>query len=260
MRISALIFIFLCFQCNLYSQDVNGTGEEATEEEDTVTESVENKESTHAIITPDALPATRTYQAQPFSEKKFDNDIWQKIIGDTDYKETKQKESKSISMPQVPWAGPVLRIISYLAIISVVILLLYNIIKNTSLDFRVKNNVLVRPNIEKAVEDIEEIEIDSLLERARREGNFKLAVRLYYLGILKKLNTAKLIVWKKDKTNRDYLFELFSGNHYFAEVSGLTASYEAVWYGEHALTSESFQALSNHFEDVSRKISEPANV
>jgi hypothetical protein len=259
MRILTVIFILFYVHCNLYSQDAEGSGTESNSDKYTVAESGDSKDLTHSIVPPDALPATRKYQSEAFTERKFDNAKWQKIVGDTDYKETKRPVSKTISAPKMPWAGPVLRLISYAVIISIVVLLLYNVIKNTSLDFKVRNNVVPPRNIENTLENIEEIDFDNLLALARREGNFKLAVRLYYLSILKKLNAAKIIVWKRDKTNRDYLFELFSSNHYFEDMRQLTAFYEAVWYGEHRLTSESFQTMSVHFENVSRKIGNPAH-
>jgi hypothetical protein len=96
-----------------------------------------------------------------------------------------------------------------------------------------------------------------LLAQARSAGNFKLAVRFYFLSILKKLHNSGIISWKRDKTNRDYLYELFSRNYYFEEIRRLTNSYEEVWYGEHVLTEESFQVLTEDFERIHDKLKTP---
>jgi hypothetical protein len=72
--------------------------------------------------------------------------------------------------------------------------------------------------------------------------------------MLKKLNEIGMIAWKRDKTNRDYLGELFQRNFLFDEIRKLTLSYEAVWYGEHELKAESYQELTKRFEITYQKL------
>ena len=98
--------------------------------------------------------------------------------------------------------------------------ILYFVINSISLNLKIKREELKKEDIQDGVENIEDVDIESLLARAREEGNFKIAIRLYYLLLLKKLHTLNVIVWKKDKTNRDYLSELFSRNFYFDEIPG----------------------------------------
>ena len=73
-------------------------------------------------------------------------------------------------------------------------------------------------------------------------------------GLLKKLNEEGFIVWKKDKTNRDYLTELFSKPNYFEEVRRLTLAYEQIWYGDHTLPVESYQKLITEFKSIDQKL------
>jgi hypothetical protein len=183
-------------------------------------------------------------------------------VRDTDYNEKKPEKKKDEaksgesngSRSIAPWGGAVFRLIAYAVMIGVVILLLYLVLKNISLKQKLTKTNITREDYEAPVENIEEIDIDSWLRQARAEGNLRLAIRLYYLGLLKKLNETGLIIWKKDKTNRDYLTELFSRNEYFDEVKTLTLSYEQVWYGEHSLTSESFEKIIAGFETVYNKL------
>jgi hypothetical protein len=142
----------------------------------------------------------------------------------------------------------------------VVVLLLYLIIKNIRFDVKLRKTKVTREDFEVPVENIEEIDIELLLQQARRDGNYRLAVRLYYLGLLKKLNEMGKIVWKKDKTNRDYLTELFQREYHFDEIKELTLSYEKVWYGEHGLTPDSFQTITSGFESVYQKMNTPSTL
>jgi hypothetical protein len=100
------------------------------------------------------------------------------------------------------------------------------------------------------------MDIEALLEQARRSGDFKAAVRLYYLKLLKRLHEMEKIVWKKEKTNRDYLSELFAKDFHFQRMRGLTLSYESVWYGDHDINPESFQRICSQFESVFTELSD----
>ncbi|WP_157530427.1 DUF4129 domain-containing protein [Hymenobacter norwichensis] len=81
-------------------------------------------------------------------------------------------------------------------------------------------------------EDIHALDFGALLREAETTGNYRLAVRLGYLEVLKQLTDQGLIRWQPDKTNHDYLYELPPGPlpPAFRE---LTRQFDFVWYGEH---------------------------
>ncbi|MEX1240120.1 MAG: DUF4129 domain-containing protein [Cyclobacteriaceae bacterium] len=216
-------------------------------------------EYSNKLMPADELETTRDYQSEPLSMRKFDAQKWKEIVGDADFNEdpSKKPEPKNkaeAEQSSMPWAGPLLKLFSYAIIIGVVLLLLYMVLKNVAFDLRIKRGELRTDNIENGVDNIEDVDIQALLEQARAERNFRVAVRLYYLGLLKKLHELNVIVWKKDKTNRDYLSELFARDFYFEDVRVLTHSYEAVWYGQHSLAPETFRKLSTQFESIYQKM------
>jgi hypothetical protein len=92
-------------------------------------------------------------------------------------------------------------------------------------------------------EDIHALDFNALLSQAEAEGNYRLAVRLGYLFVLKQLTDQGLIQWQPDKTNHDYLRELTSGQlrPAFREV---TRQFEYVWYGEQEDLSPAHYALA----------------
>lgn len=208
---------------------------------------------THALMAPDQLPTSRNYQNENVIMKKFDDAKWKEIAGKVNFNE-KPVEIDEPRQFSVPWAGTVFKLVSYIVVIALVVLLLYYVVVNTYFEAKIKRTNIQGGDLQKAIENIEEIDIDGLLDRATKEGNFKVAVRLYYLSLLKKLHSLGVIDWKKDKTNRDYLGELLLRNFYFDEVRKLTLFYETVWYGEHVLKQASFQHLASEFETVFLKI------
>jgi len=216
-------------------------------------------------VAPDVLPGTVDYKAKKVSVRNFDNEKWKTIAGSTNYEEKPEEIPEEKEEPEeeketeratqsTPWSGEILRAISFVLIIVIVLALLYFLLKNVTFDTKLRSRSMEVHDLVAQVENIEDLDIQTLLQKTLAEGNLRLAVRLYYLGLLKKLNDVGLITWKRDKTNRDYLFELFPKEYYFEEVEKLTLAYEQVWYGEHPITRESFQTLSNSFETVDQKL------
>ena len=217
-------------------------------------------ETEHVLISPAELNTTRAYQSETVTLQRFDETKWKEVVGNVTFEEEAEEEESTVENNPItlpPWGGMLLKIVSYIIIIAIVIFLLYYVIRNVSFDTKI-NRATVESNVaDDVLENIEEVDIDGLLTQARSAGNFKLAVRFYFLSILKKLNNSGMIVWKRDKTNRDYLYELFSRNYYFEDIRRLTNSYEEVWYGEHVLTDQSFQVLSEDFETIHEKLKTP---
>lgn len=90
-------------------------------------------------------------------------------------------------------------------------------------------------------EDLHGLDLDTLLTQAEDARNYRLAVRLGYLRVLRQLSDKGLIRWQPDKTNHDYLYELPTGPlpEAFRE---LTRQFEYVWYGEQDdLTAEDYE-------------------
>ncbi len=263
MRLILLLFIVCFYALHLRAQQADSAGyghrdarDEAFPPDDDHTTSPGDGDSVRRMRRPEQLWTSGNYKSEHTDIRQFDENKWKAVIGNADFQETPQKENQTNSSPSysLPWAGALLKLVSYIAIIGIVIFLLYLVLRNVSIDLKMKRSEVKKSSAEKAVENIEDVDIYGLLEQARSEGNFRMAVRLYYLGLLKKLHELGVIAWKKDKTNRDYLAELFSKDFYFQEVQRLTVSYEAVWYGEHNLNAASFQHLSSRFEFVLQEI------
>ena len=234
---------------------------ESIESDDYAEYEYETEPAPHGLIPADELETTRAYRSGTLVLRPFDPSKWEQVVGDMDYNEVPDEdEAEDDAMndwPAIPWGGPLLKLIAYIFITALVLLLVYLVIRNISFGQRITRAEIQVDDLSAAVANIEEVDIQGLLDQARAEGNFRAAVRLYYLGLLKKLHALNVISWKKDKTNRDYLAELSARDYHFEDIRSLTNAYEAVWYGDHALGAESFQRLAVQFETVYRKVSNP---
>jgi len=117
------------------------------------------------------------------------------------------------------------------------------------------------------LEDIEEEKLVatgvslSLLERAEEAGQFDVAVRLLYIQLLKELQDAGLIQYRRDYSNRDYQKQL-AGKDVLPDFRDVTIDYERYWYGKYAieklgyrLVQRKFNVLSNQIVSSSAKVS-----
>ncbi|MFD0962982.1 hypothetical protein [Pseudofulvibacter geojedonensis] len=100
---------------------------------------------------------------------------------------------------------------------------------------------------------IENINIDELLQQAINNKEYRLAVRYYFLTILKELNLKKQIKLDKDKTNSDYLFEI-SKDSIRKQFSYTSYVYDYVWYGEFKLEDDEFNQIQNSFINFKKDI------
>ncbi|WP_299667193.1 hypothetical protein [uncultured Polaribacter sp.] len=100
-------------------------------------------------------------------------------------------------------------------------------------------------------EDIHEVDLEALLQQAIAAQNYRLAIRYYYLSVLKLLANKKLIDYHKDKTNAAYKFELEKGSMR-DEFSYLSYVYTYVWYGEFSINTTDFSKIQEKYKSFKK--------
>ena len=140
--------------------------------------------------------------------------------------------------------GPIFSGFLYVLIAALVIFILFTIFSSIKVDKKIKN-----PDIPKQdeIEDIEIIDAESGLELALKAGNYRDAVRMLFIKLLQVLVQQNSIKWKSEKTNRDYLKEMF--NHQkIQHFNNLVIAYERIWYGSEPIDKLFFEYLRADFE------------
>jgi hypothetical protein len=103
-------------------------------------------------------------------------------------------------------------------------------------------------------EDLFKIDYDKDIQGAIGATNYRLAVRLLFLKLLKNLSLNDIIQYKQEKTNFAYLSEMRSGP-YYNDFFHLARNYEYIWYGKFEIDKETFGTIKTHFENFDRKLS-----
>jgi hypothetical protein len=103
---------------------------------------------------------------------------------------------------------------------------------------------------EEITEDIFAINYQREIDKAAAAGNYRLAVRLMFLRLLKNMAEKNIIRYQQDKTNFDYLMQLH-GTSYYPHFFRITRNYEYSWYGKFDISEDNYRLIRNdvdHFE------------
>ncbi|MEZ4802381.1 MAG: DUF4129 domain-containing protein [Gelidibacter sp.] len=85
-----------------------------------------------------------------------------------------------------------------------------------------------------------------LIAEAEQNGNYRLAIRYYYLWLLKGLTNAEIIRYDVEKTNSDYFNEITS-KQMKDEFSYTSYLYNYIWYGEFDVNQQQFDKAKSAF-------------
>jgi hypothetical protein len=112
----------------------------------------------------------------------------------------------------------------------------------------------LKNSLQEIEENLPMADVETPLQKAIRLGEYKVAMRMYFLLILQKLATQNLIKWRKDKTNREYSRELRNAA-FLPKFMEATLAYERAWFGEKELNKEEFEEKQLIFEELKRILS-----
>ncbi|WP_431124537.1 DUF4129 domain-containing protein [Flagellimonas flava] len=120
-----------------------------------------------------------------------------------------------------------------------------------SLIYTQKNPNIVSLSEEERIIKTEDIQ--QLIRDALAQNNYRLAIRYYYLFILKLLTERELIEWQLQKTNDDYIAEL-SNSQLKTPFSRATLLYDYIWYGEFNIDQDRYTKAEQVFVTLKNAI------
>ncbi len=208
------------------------------------------------------------YLNSEIKENPIDKDSWKEIIDGLDYtegdiEEEEEEEDVNVSPTENntraypsetpepgPWSG-VFKFIFIAIVVIGVVLLVMNLMGaggfSTPKKRKKKNGLGTDIDIENIEAHIYESDLERFIREAVEQKNYALAIRLYYLAIIKELSLNKVIRWKKDKTNKDYIREMRKTNA-FQAFREATRVFERVWYGQGELTEPDYKSIKPQFD------------
>src|SRR5690606_32971103 len=175
---------------------------------------------------------------------KNDDDFWY-----ADGVFIKRREGNDSGFRWAPIMKPIIWLVIIVGFVTFLVIFLSN--SNTRL-FR-KTSKITDEEINPATSDIFNINYQAEINKAAGAGNYRFAVRLMFLRLLRELSDTGKIQYRQDGTNFDYMMQLH-GTALYGDFPRLTRHYEYSWYGQFAIDTEKYGHIANDFENFRQRL------
>ncbi len=267
VKFKTILFFFLLFCCSqLHAQDDEvtdsvsiDTTKEATEtiKEEATGEKTDEEKKRNYFLQKDIYVST----ADSLHLRKLPAAVVKKMLDDDDYwyanalfkkKKVKKEENESyVPLWQRSWFQTLLWLLIIGGFAGFIIWYLAG--SNVSLFRKKARSIGNEDQDEVETENIFAINYQKEIDKAARQENYRLAVRLMFLRLLKNLSEKNIIQYNQDKTNLDYLLQL-RPTRYYKDFFRITRNYEYSWYGQFEVNEQAYHIIRNDFDNFDRQL------
>lgn len=205
---------------------------------------------------------TFTTTVIPQNSREFNRELWKKEAQELDYveleapeeieKEERFTERQIQSSENTIFSSGAMNIILYIIVGLILVGLIVFLIIQYKEDPEIKNQkIIIEEDLD--IETTQKRELEIKVEKALEIENYRLAVRIYFLIIIKSLSVRELINWQKRKTNYIYLKEI-GDNQLKTQFATTIKLFEIVWYGRVQISEDEYKGIEPVFKDLIRAI------
>ncbi len=249
-----LLLTVMTYNNNVAAQDTAADGDsvpsetkkvptqiDGVEEEEHFLQNWENREDEPTLH-------ERHVPAGQVKKLQRDDDFW---YANAMIRKVKARQKAETSMPLVKriWFQTLLWLIIIASFAGVLIWYLAD--SNVGL-FRKKNKMIESDVALQDDQDIFNINYQLEIDKAIQQKNYRLAIRLMFLRMLKDLSEKKIIQYTQDKTNFDYLMQLHS-TRYYDGFFRIARNYEFSWYGQFEVNENAFRIIQGDFNQFNNQ-------
>lgn len=207
-----------------------------------------------------------SYSQSANNKQLLDEQEWKELTQGQDYIEkSKERESNETiednRLKPEPFfkLDEVMQLLAYALLIVILAVLIWFLISNKIISAQSflswKAGTINNPDPKfenpEIVSDIDELQ--SLLQEALDQNQYQVAVRIRFILLLRLMDEKKLLKFKIDKTNRNYIDELSGSGHHY-DFRKVVLIFEKVWYGRLRVSRSEFYAISNLFARVAQNL------
>lgn len=196
-------------------------------------------------------------QAEAGPTGRLDREKWEALTRDLDYPVSgAPQEEEEVYDPGATrnWTT-FFKVVAVVSAIAILAFIVHQLMSGESL-FGPKNRKFsngLKINLEHIEANLPEADIPDFIRDALQAGDYKMAVRLHYLGLIQLLAHKEWVAWKRDKTNGDYLNEM-RNRPVFDGFQEATLVFERIWYGDRRLGQKGYQQIAGSFSALEQVI------
>ncbi|MCG8575802.1 MAG: hypothetical protein MI810_13025 [Flavobacteriales bacterium] len=148
-----------------------------------------------------------------------------------------------IDPPSASGFGAIGWVLMIVLIVALVVLIFYMFVNTQRDGKKIKGDTALE---EVNPTEIPLTELQRLLQEALAKGDYRGAVRIYFIFIIRDLAQKNWIQWEKEKTNFHYLREM-SGKNEFDDFNRSVSYFEIIWYGKREIDQSKFEQIKPNF-------------
>ncbi|MCG2615691.1 DUF4129 domain-containing protein [Terrimonas sp. NA20] len=193
-----------------------------------------------------------------FQLRRVDSSVIKAYLADDDFwyanypfNKPEPEKEKEYRRPLVD--HPAFETIMWIVVIAGFITFLFIFLTNNNVRLFRSSTPIRHQETEANFDDIFSVNYQLEIGKAIASGNMNFAVRLLYLRLLSKMAERNIIEYKQDRTNMDYLMQLYK-TKYYQDYFRLTRHYEYAWYGQFPVDRGKFELIRSEFENFERNL------
>lgn len=143
--------------------------------------------------------------------------------------------------------------------ILLLIYILYKVISNMEMKKRKKVAPITREEevFEPEPTELPKSELELRLEAALAKQDYREAIRIWFIFLIKALREKNWILWEKKKTNSSYLVEMRNRSEY-SLFSQSVLYFELIWYGKREISREEYLKLEPLYKNLLQQVEKSA--
>lgn len=197
----------------------------------------------------------KKYTASDFvyEQKNPEKTTWDKFM---EWLASVFRKMFTFSNPQasIEFVALLVKIVAIVVIIFVIFLIVKALINKEGQWIFGKNAEKRNIQYTDAEKNIHLLDFEKLIKESIQAGEKRIAIRYYYLWLLKVMAQNHYIEWDIEKTNSDYLYELQRQDHK-EEFTYLSYLYNYIWYGEFEIDENTLLKTENRFKKAIKTFS-----
>ncbi len=200
---------------------------------------------------PEIAVPEHPYFQQKAPDRKADPNQWEKLTRDLDYSTDAVQPYQAQPLPvqpDQPGSETSHQTLLILIIVSLLVWMIFKLARKEMFSRRTAEQTARSGSILPVEKESPEV-TDEAYRNAIRSKDYKLAIRISYIKLIRLLSKQRHIQWSKDKTNQHYLKEMKSHPQYEL-FSTLTASFENIYYGSQKPEEQDFQQWSGRINGL----------
>jgi hypothetical protein len=196
--------------------------------------------------------SARQIPASLLDSLKNDDDFWYANAA-PQKKKAEKAVTEQAESPGITGSKTFRDLLWIVILVSFIGVVIWYLIASNIIIFRKEPKKIGTQTEEDSFDDIFSIDYEAEIAAAEKANDYRLAIRLWYLNLLKELTDKGLIDYRYGRTNQDYVLQLYKTD-YYRDFFRLTRSFDYTWYGQFNPSAGVYRTICHDFSTFKARL------